>query len=102
MKPTKPLQAQALIKLLGVCTGHLTPKKGQWCCVTVDSAVRGHPGDCPGRLYPPRPAASIWCQDGGLSSEARAAMYMVSGALASLGLRNDYSEVIPGPPRSVE
>ena len=52
----------------------------------VNSAARGLRAGYPGRLYSPRPAGSIWCQAGGLSQEARAPMFLVSGALASLGM----------------
>ena len=39
---------------------------------------------CPGRLDPPRPVGSLWCQARGPSPKL-GRMYMVSSALASLG-----------------
>ena len=60
-----------------------TPEKPQLLGVLIITA--GPQESCPGRLYPfPGPQVPYGAR---LSQEARAPMYMVSGALASLGFR---------------
>ena len=63
------------------CTPRLKDAKGEGFGVLI--IIRATLSE---RLYPPSPPASIWSQAGSLSPEARAPLYMVSGALASLGV----------------
>ena len=48
---------------------------------------RGSGRGCPGRLDPPRPAGSFWCQSGGLSQGSSAHVYHVHGERCSRQFR---------------
>ena len=51
-----------------------------------NSVARGPVKGCSWEALPFQARRLIWCQAGGLSQEAPAPMYMVSAALASLGV----------------